>query len=194
MVLQTQLAILVGGESRRMGEPKGLLMVPGGSQTILERLIERGREADLLPFLVGDAHPYSGLCEELARVDDDPPGSGPLGGLRAALRRVREAGQQHVITVACDMPHVATEALLLLRDHPSEAPVLAPRRTADAPWEPMLARYDAERLIPILDGAIAQGRRSFQQLFSEVEVWPLELTLAVERSLDDWDTPNDVVW
>ena len=163
-----------------MGEPKGLLMVPDGSQTILERLVERGRQADLLPFLVGDAHPYSGLHEELARVDDDPPGSGPLGGLRAALAYAHAAGRRHVIAVACDMPHVATEALLLLRDHPSEAPILSPRRSPDAPWEPMLARYDVERLIPVLDGAMAQGRRSFQQLFSEVEVWPLELTQAVE--------------
>ena len=176
-----------------MGEPKGLLMVPDGSQTILERLVERGREADLLPFLVGNAHPYSGLYAELARVDDDPPGSGPLGGLRAALAHAHEAGRRHVIAVACDMPHVATGALLLLRDHPSEAPVLAPRRAPDAPWEPMLARYDAEQLIPIVDAAIGKGRRSFQQLFSEVEVWPLELTPVVERSLDDWDTPDDIV-
>lgn len=193
MAPRTQLAIFVGGKSRRMGEPKGLLMAPGGLKTILERLVERGRDADLVPFLVGDARPYTGLVEELTRVDDDPPDSGPLGGLRAALAHAHEAGQRHVIAVACDMPHVAIEALLLLRDHPSEAPVLAPRRAPEALWEPMLARYDAECLIPMLDDAIAQGRRSFQQLFSEIEVWPLELTPAVERSLDDWDTPGDVV-
>jgi molybdopterin-guanine dinucleotide biosynthesis protein A len=190
---RTQLAIFVGGKSRRMGKAKGLLSVPGGSQTILERLVERGREADLLPFLVGDASPYSGLVEELVRVDDDPPGFGPLGGLRAALAHAHEAGQRHVIAVACDMPHVATEALLLLRDHPSEAVVLAPRRAPEAPWEPMLARYDAGRLIPTLDNAIVEGRRSFQQLFSELEVWPIELTTAIERSLDDWDTPADAL-
>lgn len=193
MAPDTQLAIFVGGESRRMGEAKGLLRVPGGSQTILEQVVQRGREAGLVPFLVGDATPYSGIVTELARVDDDPPGAGPLGGLRAALAYARDAGQRHVIAVACDMPHVMTEALLLLRDHPSEAVVLAPRRGPDAPWEPMLARYDAERLIPVLDDVIAGGRRSFQQLFSEVEVWPMELTPAIERSLDDWDTREDVV-
>lgn len=176
-----------------MGEPKGLIRVSGGSQTILERIVERGRDAGLLPFLVGDASPYSGLVTELTRVDDDPRGSGPLGGLRAALAYARDAGQRHVIAVACDMPHVMTEAFLLLRDHPSDAVILAPRRGPEAPWEPMLARYDADRLIPVLDDVMAGGRQSFQQLFSEVEVWPIELTPAIERSLDDWDTPEDVV-
>lgn len=189
----THLAIFVGGESRRMGAPKGRITVPGGSQTILERLVERGRDAGLLPFLVGNASPYSDLVTELARVDDDPPGFGPLGGLRAALAYTRNAGQRHVITVACDMPHVMVEALLLLRDHPSEAVVLAPRRGPEAPWEPMLARYDAVRLLPALDDTIAAGRRSFQELFSEVEVWPVELTSAIEHSLADWDKPEDVV-
>ncbi|MDH3200200.1 MAG: molybdenum cofactor guanylyltransferase [Myxococcales bacterium] len=189
----TQLAIFVGGESRRMGEAKGLLTVPGGSQTILEQLVDRGRDAGLVPLLVGNASPYSGLVTELPRVDDEPPGSGPLGGLRAALAFAREAGQRYVIAVACDMPHVMTEALLLLRDHPTEAVVLAPRRGPEAPWEPMLARYDAERLVPVLDDVIGDGRRSFQELFSEVEVWPIELTPAIVRSLDDWDTPEDVV-
>ena len=190
---QTHLAIFVGGESRRMGAPKGRITLPGSSQTILERLVERGRDAGLLPFLVGNARPYSDLVTELVRVADDPPGSGPLGGLRAALAYTRNAGQRHVISVACDMPHVMVEALLLLRDHPSEAVVLAPRRGPEAPWEPMLARYDADRLLPALDDLVAGGRRSFQQLFSEVEVWPLELTGAIEHSLADWDKPEDVV-
>lgn len=189
----TELAIFVGGESRRMGEPKGRLTAPGGSRTILEQLVERGRDAGLAPLLVGDASAYSGLVPELPRVDDEPLGYGPLGGLRAALAHAREAGRRHVVAVACDMPHVMTEALLLLRDHPSEAVVLAPRRGPEAPWEPMLARYDAALLLPVLDDVIEDGRRSFQQLFSEVEVWPIELTPAIERSLEDWDTPEDVV-
>lgn len=193
MATDTQLAVFVGGESRRMGEPKGLLTVPDGSQTILERIVELGREAGLVPMLVGDATPYSDLLPELPRVQDDPLGYGPLGGLRAALAHAQEAGRRHVVAVACDMPHVMTEALLLLRDHPSEAVVLAPRRGPEAPWEPMLARYDAERLLPVLDEVISNGRRSFQELFSEVEVWPIELTPAIERSLADWDTPEDVV-
>ena len=91
------------------------------------------------------------------------------------------------------MPYLTTQALLFLRDHPSESAVLAPRREPQAPWEPMLARYDAGRLIPALDEAIGRGHRSFQQFLAGLEVWPVELTLAIEQSLVDWDTPGDVV-
>lgn len=188
-----QLAIFVGGKSRRMGEAKGLLTVPGGSQTILERLVLCGLEADLVPILVGDASPYEDLVEQIDRVEDNPPGIGPLGGLRAALAHAQEAGRRYVVTVACDMPYLTTQALLFLRDHPSESAVLAPRREPQAPWEPMLARYDAGRLIPALDEAIGRGHRSFQQFLAGLEVWPVELTLAIEQSLVDWDTPGDVV-
>lgn len=176
-----------------MGEPKGLLTAPGGSQTILERLVEFGRGADLVPFMVGDSTPYSGFLEDLPRIPDDPPGAGPLGGLRAAVCRADQLGQQHVIAVGCDMPHVTIDTLVLLRDHPSESMVLSPRRGPEAPWEPMFSRYDALRLIPALDAALALGCRSFQQLFSKLDVSSLELTPAIEHALDDWDTPADVV-
>lgn len=193
MLHRAQLAIFVGGKSLRMGSPKGLLEAGEGSQTIIERLVECAKAADLDPMLVGDADPYAGLVEEVPRLADDPRDFGPLGGLRAALLRARGTGASHVVAVGCDMPEVAIEALVLLRDHPTDAAVLAPRRRPDAPWEPLLARYHAPRVIPVLERVIAEGQRSFQRLFAEVAVWPLELTPAVERSLEDWDTPDDVV-
>jgi molybdopterin-guanine dinucleotide biosynthesis protein A len=56
----------------------------------------------------------------------------------------------------------------------------------------MLARYDAARLADLVEQAILQGQRSFQQLFSLAEVEPLPLSSAIERALEDWDTPEDV--
>ena len=47
MVARPLLAIFVGGKSRRMGEPKGLLPVPGGVEPIVEALVRRAREAGL---------------------------------------------------------------------------------------------------------------------------------------------------
>jgi molybdopterin-guanine dinucleotide biosynthesis protein A len=186
------LAIFVGGRSRRMGVHKGLLPVPGGSEPILDALVRRGREVGLLPVLVGEATPYDQLARGVARIDDEPPGAGPLAGLHAALRHALRAGSSQVIAIACDMPHVSPEALRQVRDQASDAPVVAPRRGTDAPWEPMLARYDAARLADLVEQAIVQGRRSFQQLFSLAEIEPLPLSSAIERALEDWDTPQDV--
>ena len=192
MVAPPVLAIFVGGKSRRMGEPKGLLPVPGGAEPIVEALIRRAREAGFDPLLVGDAAPYAHLAEGVARIEDDPAGAGPLAGLQAALRHARSTGRSRVVTVACDMPYVTPEALQHVRDHPSEAVVVAPRRGPDAPWEPMLARYDAVQLADALADAISQGIRSFQKLFASIEVEALPLNPAIERGLQDWDTPEDV--
>jgi molybdopterin-guanine dinucleotide biosynthesis protein A len=186
------LAIFVGGKSRRMGEHKGLLPVPGGAEPIVEALVRRAREAGFDPLLVGDATPYAHLAEGVIRVEDDPPGAGPLAGLQAALRHALNTGRSRFVTVACDMPYVTPEALQQVRDHQSEAPVVAPRRGPDAPWEPMLARYDAARLADALAEAISQGQRSFQKLFASIEVEAPPLTPAINCALRDWDTPEDL--
>lgn len=175
-----------------MGKHKGLLLVPGTAEPILEALIRRGREAGFDPVLVGEARPYRGLAEGVTRLDDDPPGAGPLAGLHAALRHAVETGRSELVAVACDMPFVSTEALTEVRNHQSGAAVVAPRRAPDAPWEPMLARYDARRLPDTLADAISRGERSFQKLFASIEVEALPLSAAVERALEDWDCPADI--
>ncbi len=192
MLARPLLAIFVGGKSRRMGRHKGLLPVPGGTEPILEELVRRGRGAGLDAVLVGDATPYEHLAAGVMRVDDDPRGAGPLAGLQAVLRHAIRAGNSEVLAIACDMPYVTSEALVQICEHRSDAMVIAPRRGPDAPWEPMLARYDASRLADVLAEAISQGQRSFQKLFASIEVEALPLTPAIERALEDWDSPEDI--
>ena len=186
------LAVFVGGKSRRMGTPKGLLEAPGSGSSILEHLVSLGREVGLDVVLVGDATPYEGLAKGVARIPDEPPGAGPLGGLRASLRYAVQEHLSHVVAVACDMPFVSVETLSELAEHPSDSVVLSPRRDPAAPWEPMLARYDASALVGVLDASLERGHRSFRLLFASLEVEPLPLSPAVERALRDWDTPEDV--
>ena len=192
MSSDTLLAIFVGGKSSRMGgRPKGLLRA-GNARPILEVLVSEGRTAGLEPALIGEASAYAGLASGVPRIADDPAAAGPLGGLRAALRHAEGVGCGTVVAVACDMPHVTASVLEQLARHPSNAPVLAPRRGPKAPWEPMLARYDVRRIRGVLDEAIERGVRSFQQLFSDIEVAPWPPTEEVVRALEDWDTPEDV--
>lgn len=176
-----------------MGSPKGRLVVPGTRRSILEHLVEQARLASLESVLVGEASIYSDLLPRVLRLQDDPVGVGPLGGLRAALLHASAAGQTHLIAVACDMPYVESGLLLRLATHPSSRAIVAPRRTPDAPWEPMLARYRCNPVISVVDKVLRGGRRSLQSLFSECEVEPLTLNDTEVRSLEDWDTPDDVV-
>jgi molybdopterin-guanine dinucleotide biosynthesis protein A len=188
------LAIFVGGKSRRMGFPKGLLPVSGssGSEPIVEALASLGAKMGLAVALVGEAAPYERIAAGVVRIDDDPRGGGPLAGLRAAARYALRAGRTHLVAVACDMPHLGPEALEQVCVHPSDAAVLAPRRLSEGPWEPMLARYDAARLLDVLDDATIRRVRSFQELFAMIDVAPLPLSPAIERALHDWDTPEDI--
>jgi molybdopterin-guanine dinucleotide biosynthesis protein A len=68
--------------------------------------------------------------------------------------------------------------------------VLAGRRGDDGPWEPLFARYDSSRVLPVARASIAAGERGFQRLFARLDVE--RFTPRSARALDDWDEPGDV--
>ena len=186
--------IFVGGASRRMGRPKGLLCAPGTDETLIERLVGVARASGAEPVLLGDAAPYAGLAPDVPRLADRPRGIGPLGGLAALLDR---AGDRYAISLACDMPYVDGGALRALMaalddDDRATADVVATRRGPGAPLEPMLALWRAPRVRPALAEALGEGARSFQALFAALRVAEPELTPALARALVEWATPEDV--
>jgi len=172
------VGIFVGGASKRMGSPKGLL--PMGGQPLILRALAA------VPYpvvVVGDATPYRSLIGEVSVLEDEPKGIGPLGGLRALL--VAAGGP--AIALACDMPFFEREDVVALASHSSDAPIVAARRER---FEPFFARYDAVRVLPAIDDAIARGDHSLQRLFARLQVE--EFTPVTARALEDWDTPDDV--
>ncbi len=166
------------------GRPKGLLASPDG-----RRIVDRWAAilADLgVPFvLVGDARAYGHLAVEA--LADDPPGIGPLGGLVALLRR---AGPASALAFACDMPFVSPDLIERLRAAPARGLVVAPRRSGR--WEPLCARYDSARVLPLAVSHALSGERSLQKLLDRSGAEALRLSPAEERELDDWDTPSDI--
>ncbi|MFO0626465.1 MAG: molybdenum cofactor guanylyltransferase [Polyangiales bacterium] len=183
----TLAGIFVGGAARRMGgAPKGLLPSPDTGEALVVRAARCCAEAGLTPVLVGRAEAYRAALPALAVLDDDPPGCGPLGGLRALLRHA-QAGA--VVALACDLPHLTADALRALRDAPDDLPVVAPRAGPDAPWEPLLARYDVARATPAVEAALAARRHGLQPLLRELGVRAVELPAAC---LIDWDAPGDL--
>ena len=109
---RTALGVFVGGRSSRMGgQPKGLLSVPGGDEPLVLHALRAGVHAGLsAAWLVGDLAAYDAPVHVaqaawprylLGRLTDDPPGVGPLGGLRALLAAASEHRFEHVVVVAC---------------------------------------------------------------------------------------------
>jgi molybdopterin-guanine dinucleotide biosynthesis protein A len=113
------IVVQAGGESRRMGQDKGL--IPFLGQPLIRRVIDRvahlGNE-----LLITTNHPEAYAFLELPLARDRLPGRGALGGLYTALAVAR---YPLVIVVACDMPFVNAQMLAhqcdLLHSNPYDA-------------------------------------------------------------------------
>jgi molybdopterin-guanine dinucleotide biosynthesis protein A len=179
------VGIFVGGASTRFGgHPKGLLRGPSGA-TLVERLVAHCAALAIPCVLVGRRPEYAHLLAET--LDDEPAGIGPLGGVIALLRR---AGAGSCVAVGCDMPFVSRELLAALATVATAAPAVAVRR--DDRWEPMFARYDAPRALPVALARAAAKQRSLQGLLDVLGAAELALPIDAHRQLDDWDTLEDM--
>jgi molybdopterin-guanine dinucleotide biosynthesis protein A len=176
--------IFVGGRGRRMGDvAKGLLLAPSG-ETLVARWQRLFAELGWTCVLVGQHEAYAAIAIE--RLNDNPPGIGPLGGMTALVLR---AGKGRAIAVACDMPFVSIALLSKLATYPSHAPILAPKR--GSMWEPLFARYDAERVATTVKSRARSVRHSLQGLLDDAGAEALPLDDGEWGELRDWDRPED---
>ncbi len=186
----TLIGLFVGGKGKRLGGvAKGNLTRDG--QKLSERLVAICTAA--LPgsrlVLVGAAEPYAALG--LTALADDPPGIGPLGGLRALLRHAEQLGASGALALACDLPHLGVGLVQRLATEAPDADFLAPRD--GELWHTLVARYGAGALGSV-EATIAAGERALQRVVARLGERAVELTVdADERAeLRDWDTPEDL--
>ncbi len=132
--------ILAGGESRRMGRNKALL--PVGSRTMIEAVIERTREAcgDLL-LVTNTPEAYYHL--NIRMVPDALPQRRSLVGIYTGI--LHAAGPAFVC--ACDMPFLNPALIRHLTSIAGEADVVIPRH--DGEYEALHAIYTPACLEPI---------------------------------------------
>ena len=179
--------IFAGGRGLRMGGvDKGQLIAPDTGETLIARLLRLAGQVGLDAVIVGGEGRESGGVQRLA---DEPSGIGPLGGLSALLAH---AGERPAIAIACDMPYVDAALLERLATCVSAAHVIAARDPSTRKWQPLFARYDAPRVLPVLRADIARGVRSFQAVLRALEVEELPLSASEHDKLRDWDEPSDL--
>lgn len=178
--------LLVGGASRRMGEPKSLLPVAG--VPLAERALAAVRSRVIRTVLLGTGKVPATL-QRLSRLDDAPEIAGPMAGVLAALRH-RPAVTW--LVVACDQGWVSPEAVdwLLTQRAPGLAALL-PRRSPGR-VEPFFALYEPPALA-LVERLVADGVSSLQRLAGLPGVaspWPPPRLRSAWR---DADTPADLV-
>jgi molybdopterin-guanine dinucleotide biosynthesis protein A len=177
------VAIQAGGESLRMGQEKGLLLL--GGEPLIQRVIARVAPlADEILITTNKLADYQFLG--LPLFPDLLPGTGALGGLYTALSA---ASEPILAVVACDMPFVSPTILELARDRlvESGADVAIPY-TAEG-YEPFHAVYRRESCLPVVEGALHLGERRLISWFSGVSVVTLE-----EAQVKTYDPEGLAFW
>lgn len=155
------VAILAGGQSRRMGQDKAFL--PVGGRSLIERVIQRVAPlSDDVAIITNLPDRYRRLGHRL--VGDVYQGKGSLGGIYTAIHA---ASYPHCLVVACDMPFINSDLLRYLMSLTPGFDVVVPY-IKESP-ETMHAIYSQGCLEPIRRRLLA-GRLKIVDFFEDVRV------------------------
>jgi molybdopterin-guanine dinucleotide biosynthesis protein A len=172
---QVSVAILTGGSATRFdGRDKSALVVDGRS--ILDRqLDELAPLADDVMLVGRSARSQQARSDrrsggtgngwsQLREISDRVPGSGPLGGIHAALV---EAKNDAVLVVACDMPFVTAPFARYLLSLAGAAHAVVP--CTDDGCHPLCAVY-TRACLEAAARLLAERRLAMRELIDRVPV------------------------
>lgn len=95
------VAVLAGGEGRRIGGGKPLIKL--GGKTLIERAYNRAKAWSSASVVAIRSPDQLGSCQ-LPWIVDAAGIDGPLAGLAAALEWACRQGSEALLTIPCDMP------------------------------------------------------------------------------------------
>ena len=164
------VAILSGGESRRMGVDKAMLTVDG--VPLIEKQVSNVRRAfgDIRLWICSGPRRYPIVDHyNVTYLDDVLPAGGPLVGIAQALHSTsREHGDEgHVLIIPCDTliaPDEIYKALSSVPLRPAEVAFLQGRRA-----HPLHGIYSTA-LADAASAYLAKGARSVMGFLDEVAV------------------------
>lgn len=183
--------IQAGGESRRMGQDKGLLPFLG--RPLILRVISRLQiVADEMIITTNRSEAYQFLG--LPLVSDIIPGKGALGGLFTALS---VASHELVAVVACDMPFINSELVLLEKETliKTNSNLVVPH--SGEGLEPFHAVYQRSACLPAIEAALQSEKWRVDSWFNQVKVQilPVELVQRYDpglRCFKNVNTPEEL--
>ncbi|MBK8268514.1 MAG: molybdenum cofactor guanylyltransferase [Planctomycetes bacterium] len=188
------IGILVGGQSSRMGRPKALIQVEGG--TLLERTAMVARQTTSNVVLLGTPPfdlPMS--LRELPVWPDEHEDIGPIAGLQTLLSRMKS---RYGLMLSCDMPRLGPSLLKwmsgaahVLRADAVVCQTEDPASPKGHRMHPCCAVYDGRILDKVTD-AIDNEEFGLCELLTQLKVHPHVLLGDNARWLDNWNVPEDV--
>ena len=172
--------VLAGGQSRRMGRDKAMLVYAGAP--LIEHMIGLLQQSGCsAAYVSGDFPQYQSISDEFYQ-------RGPLGGLHSIAQRFPN---QQVLVVPVDMPDLSVNSLQRLAAAPEAACV----RIADFVL-PMRIHTDANCLVHILDllkAPIDDGfeRPSLRSLQNRLDVVCLDQSGLSDSEFANANTPQE---
>ena len=145
------LAIIAGGQSRRMGRDKAFVHLAG--KPLIEYVIERSADLGTAETILITNKPAQYAHLGLPMHRDILPDKGSLGGIYTALV---QAGRRDVLALACDMPFVNSSLLQYMIEQMDE---------------------DIDIVVPTVDG-YPQGLHA---IYKKTCIEPIAAQLAADR-------------
>ncbi len=182
--------LLAGGQSRRMGRDKGLLLAGVGAslQPLWKRQLWLLRS--LAPdrvIISGQAKPY--YPEGIELLEDKWPGAGPLGGLATCLEVVT---QPFALILAIDLPMISADFLTKLLSLRKSGAGIVPQ--TEHGFDPLAAIYPIAAL-PVALRRIQTRDYRLQDFVAELVRQGLVSAYPVspreKKLLRNWNWPND---
>lgn len=186
---QVTIAILAGGQSRRMGTDKSFTLVQG--KAIIEHVLSRVGQLNLPTVLITNS-PEKYARYALPMYPDALPDCGALGGLYTAIQ---VSATPFTLCVACDMPFLNVALMThLCQLCTEEWDVIAPQ--VNGYPETMHTIYNKSCLEPIR-AQLKQGNLKASGFFDQVRVRYVEETALRQfdpqlRSFMNLNTPDDL--
>jgi molybdopterin-guanine dinucleotide biosynthesis protein A len=185
-ISQLQAFILAGGQSRRMGTDKSLLVFQ--SETFSDRIAATLEQVSDAITFVGARYAHS----KYKTVDDVYRDWGALGGLHAALAACES---EWAMIVACDLPFVTAELFEYLSSQRAGCDAVVPVQPDGRP-QPLAALYRIEPCRPRAAELIESGRRRPLDLLELVNTCWVPFTdvrnlAQAEKFFVNINTPDD---
>lgn len=140
--------VLAGGASSRMGRDKALLELHG--QPLIEHALHKFRALGFKPCIVGSRPDLASFAPVVA---DNFPGSGPLGGIEAAL--AASSADLNLI-LAVDLPLLPASFLQWMAHRSALTHALVTLPLLQGRPQPLCAVY-SRALLPYLQVALSAG-------------------------------------
>jgi molybdopterin-guanine dinucleotide biosynthesis protein A len=196
MLHTKSVAILAGGQSRRMGRDKAQLR--WGEASWLEHTARVALEVVSHLAVIGRSRPVDWPLGNIAFLEDAVPDSGPMGGLLAALRWASELPQEcQVLALACDTPNLKSGAVEWVFEQASQRQLqhgLIVRNGGRV--EPLFSIYTV-RCLTLLEQRLASdedspGRFSLRAFIEAADFEYVDAPATIAAMLHNFNTPDDV--